>query len=117
MTTDVLELWQQIAADRNLHYLGVEVGAGLVATCTLAIIPNLTRSARPYGLIENVVTHPDFRRRGIGTSLLRAALQIAWERNCYKVMLQTSREDEATLRFYEQAGFAGGVKTAFVAKP
>lgn len=29
----------------------------------------------------------------------------------------TSRKDEATLRFDQQAGFAGGVKTGFVAKP
>jgi GNAT superfamily N-acetyltransferase len=116
-TPDVAALWQHICHDRSLHYLGAEVGGRLVATCMLAIIPNLTRAARPYGLIENVVTHPEFRRRGIGATLLRAAQQIAWERQCYKVMLLTSRKDEATLRFYEQAGFEAGVKTGFVAKP
>ncbi len=117
VTAEVAELWQRIGADRNLHYLGAEVDGRLVASCTLAIIPNLTRGARPYGLIENVVTHPDFRRRGLGTALLRAALRLAWERNCYKVMLFTGRKDEATLRFYEQAGFEGSVKTGFVAQP
>lgn len=117
VTAEVEELWREIGSDRNLHYLGAEVDGRLAATCTLTIIPNLTRGARPYGLIENVVTHPDFRRRGLGTALLRAALQLAWERDCYKVMLLTSRKDEATLRFYEQAGFEGGVMTGFVAKP
>jgi GNAT superfamily N-acetyltransferase len=82
----------------------------------LTIIPNLTRGAQPYGVIENVVTHPDFRRQGIGTRILQAALASAWERGCYKVMLMTGRKDEATLRFYQQAGFEAGVKTAFVAK-
>lgn len=117
LTTSVTELWQRICHDPSLHYLGAEVDGRLVATCTLAIIPNLTRAARPYGLIENVVTHPDCRRRGHATMLLRAALQIAWEAGCYKVMLLTGRRDEATLRFYEQAGFEGGVKTGFVARP
>ncbi len=116
-TTDLAELWARICNDRGLHYLGAEVDGALVATCTLAVIPNLTRAAQPYGLIENVVTHPDFRRRGIGTALLRATLHIAWECGCYKVMLLTSRKDEATLRFYEQAGFESGVKTGFVARP
>lgn len=88
----------------------------MTSTCTLATIPNLTRSARPYGLIENVVTHPDFRRRGFATALLRHALQVAWEQGCYKVMFLTGG-DGATLRFYEQAGFRAGVKVGFVATP
>jgi len=111
------ELWQRICANPLLHYFGADVDGTLVSTCTLAVIPNLTRSGKPYGLIENVVTHPDFRRRGIATSLMRYTLQFAWEQGCYKVMLLTGRKDPGTLRFYEQAGFQAGVKTGFVAVP
>ena len=109
--------WERIHSDPSLHYLVAEVSGTLASTCTLAIIPNLTRSARPYGLIENVVTHPEFRQRGLATALLQRALGIAWEQNCYKVMLLTGRKDEATLRFYQNAGFEAGEKTGFVAKP
>ncbi len=116
VTTDVERLWQRILADSQLHYLVAEAAGQLVSSCTLAIIPNLTRNARPYGLIENVVTHPDFRRQGIGTRILHAALELAWAQDCYKVMLLTSRKDEATLRFYQQAGFEAGVKTGFIAR-
>jgi GNAT superfamily N-acetyltransferase len=114
--SEIASLWQSICANPLLYYFGADVDGRLVSTCTLAIIPNLTRSARPYGLIENVVTHPDFRRRGIGTALLRHALQLAWAQNCYKVMLLTGRNEPGTLRFYEQAGFTSGEKTGFVAK-
>lgn len=117
VNADVEKLWRRICTDPQHHYFGADVSGRLVATCTLAIVPNLTRSARPYGLIENVVTHPDFRRRGIATSLLRFALRAAWEHGCYKVMLLTGRQDPATLRFYEQAGFRAGVKTGFIATP
>ncbi len=116
ISADIERLWQRIWSDPQLHYLVADVGGRVVSTCTLTLIPNLTRGARPYGVIENVVTHPDFRRRGIGTQILQAALAIAWEQGCYKVMLLTGRKDEATLRFYEQAGFEAGVKTGFVAK-
>ena len=100
-----------------LSYFVVEMEGRIVSTCTLAIIPNLTRSARPYGFIENVVTHPDVRRRGIGTKLLKHVLACAWKQNCYKVMLMTGRKNDATLRFYKQAGFESGQKTGFVAEP
>jgi GNAT superfamily N-acetyltransferase len=108
-------LWGEICADPQLHYLVAGVDGKIVSTCTLAIIRNLTRGAKPYGLVENVVTHPDFRKRGFGTRVLHAALKIAWEADCYKVMLLTGRKDPATLRFYEQAGFESGVKTGLVA--
>ncbi|HWR08600.1 GNAT family N-acetyltransferase [Sporomusa sp.] len=98
-------LWSEIHHDPGLHYLVLETQGELVATCALAIIKNLTRNARPYGLIENVVTHPDYRKRGYGTKVLHKALDIAQENNCYKVMLLTGSKKEETLRFYEKAGF------------
>jgi GNAT superfamily N-acetyltransferase len=86
------------------------------STCALTIVPNLTRSARSYGLIENVVTHPDYRKRGIGTQVLKHALAIAWRQKCYKVMLMTGSKQESTMRFYEGAGFVRGEKIGFVAR-
>ena len=77
----------------------------LVASCTLIVIPNLTRNARSYGLIENVVTHNDHRNRGFGKRLLKAAIEAAWEADCYKVMLMTGSKKPSTLAFYESAGF------------
>jgi GNAT superfamily N-acetyltransferase len=116
VTVDIERLWHRIITDAQLHYLVADVEGKIVSTCALTIIPNLTRNARSYGLIENVVTHPDYRRRGIGTQILQSALELAWARDCYKVMLLTSRKEEATLRFYQQAGFEAGVKTGFVAR-
>lgn len=114
---DVQELWIRIQQDRNMHYLVVEDNDRIAAACVLVLVPNLTRGARSYGLIENVVTHPDFRRKGYGTRVLQEALAIAWEQNCYKVMLLTSSRQEGTIEFYEKAGFVRGIKTGFIAKP
>ena len=94
----------------------VEAAGELVATCKLAIIPNLTRGVRPFGVIENVVTHADCRRTGLARKILQAALDAAWEAGCYKVMLATGRTDEETLRFYERSGFERGGKTYFEAR-
>lgn len=89
----------------------------IVACCTLVIVPNLSRNGRPYGLIENVVTHIDFRCRGFGREILAEALQMAWGSNCYKVMLMTGSKKPETISFYEKVGFFAGEKTAFVARP
>jgi GNAT superfamily N-acetyltransferase len=100
----------------GLHHFGGFAGTELVASCNLAIIPNLTRGGRPYGVIENVVTDAAHRRQGWGATLLRHAREQAWAQGCYKVVLTTSRKDEATLAFYEHCGFDRHDKTAFVAR-
>ena len=113
----VAELWDGILANPWLYNMMGEVDEELVSSCTLTLVPNLTRSALPYGLIENVVTHPDHRKKGYATAVLRHALQVAWGHGCYKVMLLTGSKQEETLRFYENAGFKRGVKTGFIAYP
>lgn len=114
---EATQIWKTLRQDPNYLCWGAYWNGSLVATCTLVVVPNLTRGGRPYGLIENVVTHPDYRRRGLGTAVLKHALQAAWRRDCYKVMLLTGSKNESTLRFYEEAGFERGVKTGFVARP
>ena len=110
------EHWTEILSDPSYFYLVIKEDKMLVSSCNLTIIKNLTRSARPYGIIENVVTHPDYRNKGYGTAVLKTAIGIAKKNDCYKVILTTSRKDENTLRFYENAGFDMGEKTAFIVR-
>ncbi len=88
------------------------LGTELVASCTLIVIPNLTRGGKPYALIENVVTDALYRGRGYGTGVLRATVEAAWKAGCYKVMLMTGSKQPSTLKFYENAGFEQ-TKTGF----
>ncbi len=88
------------------------VGDDMVATCTLVVIPNLTRGGMPYALIENVVTHADHRGKGYGKAVLKAAAEAAWHAGCYKVMLLTGSKRPETLKFYLDAGFEQ-TKTGF----
>ena len=50
--------WAGIIADKNHHLLVKEADGLIVSSCVCVIIPNLTRSIRPYAFIENVVTLP-----------------------------------------------------------
>ncbi len=107
-------VWQDILGDENHHLIVCEEDGRIVSSCVCVVIPNLTRNVRPYALIENVVTHPDYRKRGLASACLEYARQIAQKENCYKIMLLTGAKDEATLHFYRQAGFDSGEKTAFI---
>lgn len=104
--------WHRMAAQAGLTVLVTEVNGAVVATCTLVVVANMTCDGQPYALIENVVTDHAHRRHGLGHAVLDAAVAQAWAAGCYKVMLMTGSRQEATLRFYDKAGFSRD-KTAF----
>lgn len=104
--------WREILARAGVHTLVACLDGAVVACLTLVVVPNLSRGARPYALIENVVTDAAHRGRRIGRKLLDAALALAWDQGAYKAMLMTGSRKEATLGFYRAAGFKDD-KTAF----
>ncbi len=95
----------EILAHPGMTIFAAFAGPQAISSATLVVIPNLTRGGAPYALIENVVTHADYRLRGLAGTVMRKAVAAAWEKNCYKVMLLTSSKDPATLRFYADCGF------------
>ena len=106
--------WAAICSDPNHHIIVCEVDGRIVSSCVCVIIPNLTRNVRPYAVIENVVTHVDFRRRGYASACLDDARELAIRADCYKMMLLTGAKDESTFDFYQKAGYNRGDKTAFI---
>lgn len=111
------QVWTQLLSDPKITCWVADYNGTLVASCILVIVPNLTRSARSYALIENVVTHAAYRRQGIGKRLLHHALQFAWNQNCYKVMLLSGYDRKEAHQFYEHVGFRSDRKVGFLATP
>ena len=113
-SADAVEIWTEIQANRRIGFF-VALDAGLVVgTCHVAVVPNLTRSGRPYAVIENVVVAKSHRRAGVGRKLTDLAIDFARSQACYKVMLLSSAKRTEAHRFYESIGFDGSSKQGFV---
>jgi GNAT superfamily N-acetyltransferase len=97
--------------------LVLDWGERLAATAYLNLIPNLTRSASPYAVIENIVVDEPLRRTGVGKHIMGAALEVAWNAGCYKAMLLTGSRRASTHAFYRACGFTADEKAAYVARP
>lgn len=108
------ELWNRILKDKDHHIIVAQEDGEIVSSCVCVIIPNLTHGQRPYALIENVITHEAYRKKGLATACLNYAREIAEKENCYKMMLLTGSKEESTLKFYEKAGYNRNDKTGYI---
>ena len=84
----------------GLHRFVLECDASVVASTYLNVIPNLSRSASPYVVIENVVVEESRRGAGLGKQIMAETLQFARAAGCCKAMLMTGSQRPSTHGFY-----------------
>ncbi|SBT66331.1 L-amino acid N-acyltransferase YncA [Micromonospora sediminicola] len=109
------QAFARILATAGLYLFVLELDGAVVATTYLNVIPNISRSASPYAVIENVVVDESRRGTGLGKRIMAGTLQAAWDAGCYKAMLMTGSRRPATHAFYRACGFSGDAKTAYLA--
>lgn len=88
----------------NMILVGVEDGA-VLACLQITIIPGLSLLGMTRALIEGVRVDSAHRGRGLGTALLRHAIEIARAHGCGMIELTSNRARTEAIRFYEALGF------------
>jgi len=74
----------------------------IIATVKLLIEPKYFYGGKAAGHIEDVVTRKGFEGNGLAKVLLKEAIKTAEKNNCYKIILDCSKE---LTTFYEKIGF------------
>ena len=74
-------------------------GNTIIGVASIHIIYKLSRT---LGLIEDVAVNKDHRGKGIGKSLVEKLIEIGKQKNCDKIVLNTSQKNS---KFYEKIGF------------
>jgi GNAT superfamily N-acetyltransferase len=103
---EAAEAFEQMLHRAGLSVFVAEAAGAVVGTATLVVVPNLTHGAQPWAQLENMVVAESARGTGVGATLLRYAVQAAWDAGCYKVQLQSDNARSGAHRFYEREGFA-----------
>ncbi|HEX7306700.1 GNAT family N-acetyltransferase [Lentzea sp.] len=97
--------WCTAEAPRRTTFVA-EIDGEAVGMVNLALFERMPRPGRPAGrwaYLGNAFVLAAHRDRGIGTTLLDAAVAHARTRNCARVVLSPS---ERSVRFYQRAGFS-----------
>ena len=102
ITDDKLQAFlQTFSSEGNILFVYL-LEERVVATAKLFIEKKLIRGGVFAGHIEEVVTHKDFLGNGYGKKVVEAARKVAFERGCYKVILNCQPHLE---KYYTYFGF------------
>ncbi|MCU6497613.1 GNAT family N-acetyltransferase [Rugamonas sp. A1-17] len=102
-----VQAFNTINSDANHYLLVGELGEKVIAMLQLTFIPGLSRRGALRANIEAVRVDSAMRGQGVGSWLMKAAIQLANERGCSLVQLTSDKTRIDAHRFYTRLGFAG----------
>jgi GNAT superfamily N-acetyltransferase len=100
-----IKAFNAINSDPNNELVVACDGNEVVGVQQITFTPYITHQGGWRATIEGVRTSSSVRGKGVGTELIKWAIQRAKERGCHLVQLTTDKKRDDALRFYERLGF------------
>ncbi|MGW1179399.1 N-acetyltransferase family protein [Kitasatospora sp. NPDC002543] len=95
----------RIEGDPHQHLVVADRAGRTVGTLQLTLVPGLSRAGATRTIIEGVRIHADERGSGLGTELIRWAVDRSRELGADLVQLTSDATRTDAHRFYERLGF------------
>ncbi|CAD7941701.1 unnamed protein product [Amoebophrya sp. A25] len=94
------EKFRALLSVTNTRVLVVEdiAGGRIVCSAALLVEQKFLRGGKKVGHVEDVVTHTNFRRRGLAKRIIMKLLDMAEAEDCYKVILDCTEDNSAVYK-------------------
>ncbi len=99
--------FEQINSDANHQLVIAESSGQVIGTLHLIFLPSLSYQGGLRAQIESVRVDRKCRSIGIGSEMMRWAIECAKERGAHIMQLTTHKSRQDAHRFYERLGFEG----------
>lgn len=100
-----IQAFKQIESEPNNEIIVAELDKKIIASLQFTIISCLTNQGGKRAHIEAVMVAPNFRAQGIGSTLLKWAINRAQQKDCYVVQLTSNKKRQRAHCFYQRLGF------------
>jgi len=98
--------FEQIDRDVNHELIVAELDGDVIGTLHLIFIPSISYQGGLRAQIESVRVDGKYRGQGIGSDMMRWAIERAQKRGAHLVQLTTHGSRQDAHRFYEGLGFS-----------
>ncbi len=101
---DLMAIFSRGIKSQNDLYFCAELNSKVIGFCSLIYKNSLWQEGH-IGYINEIVVDKSHRGKGIGTALLKAAINAAKEKGCKRIELDSAFQREEAHQFYEESGF------------
>jgi len=98
-----MEFKEKVVKTKGIK-ISVEENGKEIGRCFIYLIKNDLHK-KPYALLEDVFVDENYRKKGIGTKLVKRAIELAKGLNCYKIIATSRFERENIHEWYQKLGF------------
>ena len=99
--------YENIKDDPNHELIVAELNGDVIGTLHLMFLPSISFQGGLRAQVESVRIDTRYQSRGIGSQMMKWAIERAKARGAHIVQLTTHKSREDTHRFYKRLGFKG----------
>jgi glucosamine-phosphate N-acetyltransferase len=96
------EIFDKVKSQGTYIFVAVKDDGQIIGAVSLLIEQKFTHGGVLAGHIEEVATRKEFEGMGVASTLIKKAIEIVKENNCYKLILDCK---DSLVPFYERFGF------------
>lgn len=100
--TEASETYEKFFKSGVFNQFVAESGGKIVGMIGVVFMPGFRDGKKMIGYLQRLVVHPDFRKQGIGSALVKHAVEFCRDK-CYKIILHS--KNEGAIKIYEKVGF------------
>ena len=97
--------FDEISADHNHRLIVAEADGEILGTLQISYLPGLPRFGMKRAILENVHIRGDQRGKGLGSDMVKWAIERSREAGCGMVQLTSNKTRLDAHRFYAKLGF------------
>lgn len=97
--------FHKMQIDSDYLLLGAKLDNILVGSLMAIFCMDLVGDCKDFILVENVIVHKEYRKKGIGRSLMAYIEKLAFERQVYFIQFVSSAHRVDAHHFYESIGY------------
>lgn len=97
--------FEQINKDANHQLVVAELNGRVVGTLHMMFLPSISYQGGLRAQVESVRVDRKYQSKGIGSEMMKWAIERAKERGAHLMQLTTHKSREDAHRFYERLGF------------